>query len=240
MNSEAPHDLDSRISSAPSLRSDAELQGASSLNEVEILQSTHDQTVAFFSDLSAKHGISPAGVGWSTRSQIRRFEEVLKLGPLQGSTLLDVGCGYGDLFRFLKDKGIQVDYTGYDITAAMITIAKHQHPEIADRFHLVDILTEDIIERYDYIVANGVLNLIYGNNVAVMARLIQRIYEACTIGILVTMTSALTQRPKQGIFYYDPVEILCRISPLCQNLVLDHSYLPHDFALFCYRKSLYD
>lgn len=211
-----------------------------SLNEAEAIQAMNQKVIAYFSRLAAERGATSHGVGMTERSQIRRFENLLKVGSLRKKTLLDVGCGYGDFYSFLQRKGIWVDYMGFDITPAMIEIAKQKNPKIADRFRLVNILTEEIPERYDYVVSNGPLNIALDDNMPVMIRLIERMFQICNIGMAVTMTSALTKRPKEGTFYYDPAEILHRVSRFCQNLVLDHSYLPHDFALSCYRKSLYD
>jgi len=209
-------------------------------DEIESAQVTNQKNILFYSDLAAKHGASLAGVGQTARSQTKRFAAILKIGDLEGRTLLDVGCGYGHLYTYLQNRRISVDYTGFDITPAMIEIARQANPEIADRFQLVDIMTEDLSGQYDYVVCNGALNVDWGNNLSVMTRMIQRMYSLCGIGMAITMTSALTKRPTRGTYYFDPAEIVRRISPLCQNFILDHSYLPHDFALFAYKRNLYD
>jgi SAM-dependent methyltransferase len=209
-------------------------------SEAGIIHAMDQTVISYFSRLATEHGATSHGVGMTLRSQIRRFETIMKIGDLEGKTLLDVGCGFGDFFTFLQDKGIRVDYTGFDITPVMIETAREKHPEVADRFHLVNILTEEISDRYNFVVSNGPLNVAGEGNLLLMQRLMRKMFEICTIGTVVTMTSLLTKRPSEGIFYYDPAEILRHAGTFCQNFVLDHSYLPHDFALFCYKKSLYD
>jgi hypothetical protein len=61
-----------------------------------------------------------------------------------------------------------------------------------------------------------------------------------TVGIAITMTSSLTRKPHPTTFYYNPLEILAGTFEFCSNVRLDHTYLPHDFALFCYKKATYD
>jgi SAM-dependent methyltransferase len=209
-------------------------------DEKNMVREMNEKNIAYFSALAAKHGASSHGVGWSQRSQMRRFQEILKIGDLEGSTVLDIGCGFGDFFGFLRERGIFVDYTGFDITPVMLKIARQKYPDIQDHFRMVDILSEEIPERYDYVVSNGPLNVAFGDNLLILTRLIQRMYEISNVGMAITMTSALTKRPNEGIYYYDPAEIVRKVSIFCQNFVSDHGYLPHDFALFCYRKSLYD
>lgn len=46
-------------------------------------------------------------------------------GPLEGKSVLDVGCGYGDLLRLLP----QCDYYGIDTNKHAIKEARRLHPE---------------------------------------------------------------------------------------------------------------
>jgi hypothetical protein len=53
------------------------------------------------------------------------------------------------------------------------------------------------------------------------------------------MTSSLTLRPAEDTYYYDPAAVLRKIAGFCSNVRLDHTYLPHDFTVFCYTLDLY-
>ena len=48
-------------------------------------------------------------------TQVLRFEILADNVALHGRSLLDVGCGLGDLVAFLDKQGIDVDYTGIDV-----------------------------------------------------------------------------------------------------------------------------
>lgn len=47
----------------------------------------------------------------------------------KGDRVLDVGCGNGRLYAFLKERVGAIDYTGVDQSGGLLTLAKKQHPE---------------------------------------------------------------------------------------------------------------
>ena len=69
----------------------------------------------------------PKGVDWASKySQETRFIQLLKVMPSSNDkfSLLDFGCGYGALFRFIKKKYPYMSYYGYDISSEMLRKAK--------------------------------------------------------------------------------------------------------------------
>ncbi|UCH93764.1 MAG: class I SAM-dependent methyltransferase [Candidatus Aminicenantes bacterium] len=181
-------------------------------------------------------------VAQSKISHRKRFEKILELGDFNDKTLLDVGCGIGGFFDFLKEKGINCDYTGVEINPRMIRIAQKKHPEMKNKFFVFDIIEENLNQQFDYVISNGPLNLKFESNLnmEMTMRLMEEMYHLAAVGIAITMTSSLTRKPHPTTFYYNPLEILTETFEFCTNVRLDHTYLPHDFALFCYKKDLYD
>lgn len=201
-----------------------------------------EKNLNYFSKLLKKFDDDHHVVAQSRVSHLKRFEKLLELGNFQHKRILDVGCGIGGFYAFLKEKGIDADYTGIDINDKMIDKAQRKFPAIRDKFFVIDILEEKITQNFDYVLSNGPLNLVFDDhlNVELTVKMINNMYAMATIGMAITMTSSLTRKPNEDTFYYDPMEIFSRIVPFCTNVRLDHSYLPHDFALFCYKKDLYD
>lgn len=63
---------------------------------------------------------------------------------------LDVGCGSsGRLVELLLGEGFEVE--GLDVSAEMVRLARVRHPGV--RFHLADICTWELPQRYDFISA---------------------------------------------------------------------------------------
>lgn len=102
-----------------------------------------------------KYGASHQSLHWSSlESQQQRFAVLTKIGDLNGAHVLDIGCGFGDFFGYLKKKGIVVQYTGWDIVTEFIITARAKHPEA--RFELINPLVHAVKTQFDYVVMSGV------------------------------------------------------------------------------------
>ena len=164
------------------------------------------------------------------------------MGNFSGTSILDVGCGVGGLYDYLNEQGVDCDYSGFDISEDMIRYAKNKHQEVSDRFILHDILHQTTEKKFDYVISNGPMNIKLANGVndSMVCALVEQMLALSRIGIALSMTSALTEKPNSGTYYFDPITILAKVLIFCKNTRLDHTYLPHDFTIFCYNKSLYD
>jgi len=76
------------------------------------------------------HGHSPQALYWgNAQVQQLRFDVLLGCGVSEGDSVLDVDCGFADLYDYMKSKGLDVNYTGIDLPPAMIDGAKQRLPE---------------------------------------------------------------------------------------------------------------
>ena len=200
------------------------------------------QNIKFFSNTLKNSPDEHHSVAQSEISHLKRFEKILELGKFNNKKILDVGCGIGGFYGFLRQQDIHTDYTGIDINEHMINAAKKKHPELQNHFFVHDIIEKEMNETFDYVVSVGPLNLKFegSSNSDITMELIKKMYKMANIGIAISMTSSLTKRPNKKTFYYDPVKILSRTFEFCKNVKFDHTYIPHDFVLFCYKKDLYD
>lgn len=65
--------------------------------------------------------------GWSYEGQVDRHEEVVEaLAPMPGESLLDFGCGTGELAEILP---ASTAYLGYDTADGMVERARREHPD---------------------------------------------------------------------------------------------------------------
>src|SRR5262245_18456396 len=88
-----------------------------------------ESTVAYFTRLVERHGTDPRALDWGSReSQRLRFAVLAGVGPLGGASVLDVGCGQGDLLDWLRESGIDAQYAGVDITPPMVEVARRRFP----------------------------------------------------------------------------------------------------------------
>jgi SAM-dependent methyltransferase len=111
----------------------------------------------YYSDKITRFGPIPAGADWNSReSQYIRFNQLSKIIDQPASfSILDYGCGYGELYTYLSNKYNNFKYTGFDISPQMIEAAKAKNELIKDNF------TNNFenIEKSDYVIASGVFSV---------------------------------------------------------------------------------
>lgn len=187
-----------------------------------------------------KYGDSVRTMGWRDKEQqCLRFKILAEIGDLNGTRILDVGCGFGDFYEFLIKRSIKVDYTGYDISHRIIEVAKSKHPEIKSKFKVKDILRERTNERFDYVMESGILNRRISDNIKYAKKIIARMFELCKIGVAVNMMTNYVDYKEDSLYYYSPEEMFKFCKSLTKGVVLRHDYPLYEFTLYLYKKSFY-
>ena len=112
----------------------------------------------FYLNHFEKYGPTPKGVGWnSLKNQQIRFAKLLEALPkdLSDATIVDAGCGFGDLYLYLKRHDrLPKSYIGIE---TLEPFAKIAHKRTARRIVCADIL-QDPLPQADYYLISGVLN----------------------------------------------------------------------------------
>lgn len=100
-------------------------------------------------------------------------------------TVLDVGCGYGDLYDYLSEWGF---YTGLDSVDWVVEEARRRLPHGTDLIH-GDVLDRALFEpnQYDYVIALGVLATVPVHEVTTFVHRLQLIARE---GLLVSYLRA--------------------------------------------------
>jgi SAM-dependent methyltransferase len=192
-------------------------------------------SIAYFDDLIDQHGVDPRALDWGSReSQRLRFRVIAGVGPLEGASLLDVGCGQGDFLAWLDEQGIRADYTGVDITPRMIEVARSRFP--AARFEVRNLQESPVEERsYDYVVASGIFYLRKTEPVAFLKATVEQLFRACRRAVVFNSLSSWAGQRDSGEFYADPLETLAFCRTLSPKLAIRHDYHPRDFTAFLYK-----
>jgi predicted TPR repeat methyltransferase len=102
-------------------------------------------------------GPTPRGVDWnSEQSQTTRFAQLARLLP-QGEpySVLDYGCGYGAFLDYLRSRGDEALYQGFDVSEAMVATARALHVGDAASFGAERLA----VEPADYVVASGIFSV---------------------------------------------------------------------------------
>ena len=78
----------------------------------------------------------------------------------QRPTVLDLGCGNGQLYEFFKSNGWQCDYTGIDFSDALLSVARKQNPEALFIKGDVNQITSLVTEKYDFVIFSHVIEIL--------------------------------------------------------------------------------
>lgn len=174
----------------------------------------------------------------SPLTQEARFRVLADNADLRGRSILDVGCGLGDLRSYLAARGIDADYTGVDVSDKMIQAALQRQPE--GRFLRANLFDGGVAHpfpdaSFDVVYCSGIFNLDLGNNLAFVPQavgLFLRLARRCVV------CNMLHKRAGAGdgtYFFYDPSEILPPLRKLAGEVRVVEDYLPNDFTVFCYK-----
>ena len=121
------------------------------------------------------YGYDPRSLGWSVGYQETRFKNLTMVGDLNDCSILDVGCGFGDLCGYLCEQDIQVKYTGVDINRNFIRTAR----EIYQDAHFIegDFEEDSIRGKYDWAFASGIFNLKIDDNRAFIENSLKKMFK---------------------------------------------------------------
>jgi SAM-dependent methyltransferase len=158
----------------------------------------------------------------------------------QGSaSLLDVGCGYGGLLQYAKDRGIELAYTGVEVVESMLAEAQVKHADAT--FLHGDVLELEGERRFDYVVCNGILTQKLDVPGLLMddfaARLIRQLFALCRTGIAFNIMTTKVNFFSNNLYYRNPSELLAWcMSEISPHVKLDHSYPLFEYTVYLYRR----
>jgi SAM-dependent methyltransferase len=174
-------------------------------------------------------------LGWrGPESQLRRFEVLLKLGDFNGCSVLDAGCGHGDLKEFLDRHCPGFAYIGIDQMPEFIEEARDRYGNLPNTFfHHAD-FTQGHLPPVDYVIASGAL-VYRSSNSRYYFDTIRTLYEAAKIALAFNMLDAAVFPKHDLLTGQDRDEVLAYCRSLPARVELTAGYLEDDFTVFMYR-----
>tara|TARA_Y100000034_G_scaffold133997_1_gene201219 strand:- start:1499 stop:2131 length:633 start_codon:yes stop_codon:yes gene_type:complete len=179
---------------------------------------------------------------WETaEDQEVRFSIIENAFDFRNASVLDVGCGQGDLFHHLFK--YKIDYTGIDASPKMVEHAKAKPVRWGEKgeFIEVDLLNfKKENSSYDYVVACGLFSIQVGDNSLEQYHYIQssinKMFEMCRVGFFVNFLSTEVHPDfrHDEFFYYDPVKILAMCNERTHKISYDHTTYDHEFMISGY------
>ncbi|WP_312432436.1 class I SAM-dependent methyltransferase [Achromobacter sp.] len=175
-------------------------------------------------------------LGWKNREEQRlRFDVLSGIGPLQHATVCDVGCGFGDLADYFREKQLNVTYTGLDIAPSFVAHAKATHPE--DSFIQLDLDQDPYDQEHDYFLSSGALSFKRQDNMAHATRMIEKMFSLCRKGVAVNFLSTYVNHQHPRNFHYSPEDVFRLARGLTKWVKIRHDYPLWEFTLYLYKEA---
>ncbi len=150
--------------------------------------------------------------------------------------VLDIGCGFGDLYGFLTQHGWHGRYTGLDIVPALLGEARRLHPgaTFLERDGSAGL---EGLPPHDVVVASGILNLKLpdGSNEAHIGRLLALMFEHAREAVAVDFMTNQVEFRQPDAWHTDPLWAYALANRLTRRLLLRADYMPYEFALLLYK-----
>jgi SAM-dependent methyltransferase len=170
-------------------------------------------------------------LGWrNADSQQKRFEVIASLANFNQCTVLDVGCGRGDLKAFLDARFDDVAYIGIDQMPEFIVDANaHYANSTPCRFYEGDFTTA-VFPRVDYVVASGALGYRSGNT-DFLFDMICRLYASSARASIFNVLDAKHFPDHPLLLGRDCEQVIAYCRTLSPYVEVVRGYLPDDVTV---------
>ena len=168
--------------------------------------------------------------------QFRRYMALCGLAELNYASILDAGCGVGLFYDYLLDQLDSFQYIGVDVSQRAIRVAVEHEPTIDFRQH--DLLSVTLDEPVDFVIANGLLYLNFGDEdmTAYRNQLLIHLFSLCSKGLAINFLSTRSaNKDETNYLYFDAGETVNACLKITPQVILRHDYSPNEFTLYLYK-----
>ena len=182
-----------------------------------------------------EHGYSPSSLGCPKGRQGLRFKALTSY--LKFGSLLDFGCGFGDLADYLENENKNVTYSGCDVMDEFLIMAKEQYPH--KNFFKVKIGAL-INSEYDYVCASGVFNFLYSSNKNehqdLVFKTLENLFSVARKSLSVDFLSPFVDFEVADMHQQKSDQLTEFVNlNLTRKFVIDHSYMPYEYCIHLFK-----
>jgi SAM-dependent methyltransferase len=186
-----------------------------------------------------EYGESPKSLlWWDYRSMAIRFRNLVKEVPLEGKSILDAGCGMGDLLPYIYAKTSDFKYLGVDKNPGFIEIANKRYE--GHSFKVGDPFNKPA-GKYDVVLSSGVMNGNVEGWLDKRKAMITALFGQAKEVLAFNMAGGLEPIPNDHLIAYADAQ---EIFEFCRNLtgraVLKTEYLRKDFTIVMFKQAAPD
>jgi len=197
-----------------------------------------EDVISRYNQRLAKFGYSPKTLGWDKERHFLRYHILLSEWEYNGDTLLDFGCGFGDLYQYIVNNKLDIKYSGVDINDFLVLEGIRKHEGI--KLSTCDFINNRGTETYDYIVSSGVHNLRLEDNWSFIEKTFRVFHQAATKAFALNFISDKCDQREDHIYYCNPEKILALAYGYSNRILLSNNYMPFEFTIFVNKQANFE
>ncbi|MBI3134468.1 MAG: class I SAM-dependent methyltransferase [Bacteroidetes bacterium] len=195
------------------------------------IQKFHESKIEKFGSDNAR------SLAWNDqKSQQTRFDTLTQAGDFNNASILDIGCGNGDLCLYLSQRYSGFSYFGIDLMASFLDNAIEQTKSCSDtRFYLGDFMLVEL-PQVDYVLLSGSLNYKQSDPEFIF-NAITKLFHQSNIAFGFNLLSGVLN-PDGILTAYDPEQIVAFCRTLSPHVIFRDGYAENDYTVIMYKRVL--
>lgn len=171
-------------------------------------------------------------VGWgNAKDQLLRFDVLLRGLEPKGKSILDIGCGLGDMIPYLTERtGGDFNYIGIDIAEKLIVDASATFKSKGYQFYTGDIFSVNL-PKVDIALLSGALSFKTENietyAYETMAQMFELSKEAACLNFLTKYVDFELEKNQ----HYQPETVFSKAKQFSKKVNLLHDYPLYEFTV---------
>lgn len=179
---------------------------------------------------------SESGMWPNKHGQTVRFQALVEISDLNDKRILDVGCGFGDLYSFLLGKSIRLkEYIGIDLHPDVVQNALNNNNSIDIR--LMDVVDNDFKNNeFDFVLSSGLFNVELDGWMERTSLIISEMFRICGNGVSMNFLR-FRESDRNPVSHYAKIdEIVEIVEQMTKRYVIRGDYKDNDFTVYMYKQ----
>ena len=177
-------------------------------------------------------------LGWKTKKdQLTRFQKIFEIGLKAGDSILDVGSGFADFYRFIEDKIGNITYTGVESKNVFCSVSVDRYSNF-DNFKIIEGKFQELNfknSKFDWVVASGLFPFNSRDYYFEMERTITKMFGLCNKGVAFNLLSGSEVHDNNSLRYNESSFIFQRMKKISQRVDIVEGYLEDDMTLYLFK-----
>jgi cyclopropane fatty-acyl-phospholipid synthase-like methyltransferase len=195
--------------------------------------------VSRYNNRLIEFGETEKALGWGDKGRSKlRYKVLCEHLDIEGSTVLDFGCGFGDLYKYIAENITKnFTYLGIDINENLLDVAKKRYSKgnmNVSFFHvntdLASFLKKESLE-VDYIVSSGIFNFKLKDNKDFITSTLDSFFEISRKGFATNYMSDQVDFKAESNFHSSPGATLALHYKYSNNIIFKNNYMPFEFTV---------